>query len=129
MQWHTTAVPRLCGDCPLFRMLLWGVHRLNGAKPLGQVAMSMKVSSVAYKLTGERAAVATLAALHARNGLQCTWLAVRQCAQSVWATAGKKMNPHLIRDMIVTYLRGQEDVTEHELEVPAAVGVPPTRLS
>ena len=83
MQSHTTAVPRLCGDFPLF-MLQLGVHRLNGAKPLGQVAMSMKVSSVAYKLTGERAAVATLAALHARNGLQCTWLAVRQCAQSVW---------------------------------------------
>ena len=51
------------------------------------------------------------------------------CTVCLGRTAGKKMNPHLIRDMIVTYLRGQEDVTEHELEVPAAVGVPPTRLS
>ena len=39
------------------------------------------------------------------------------CTVCLGRTAGKKMNPHLIRDMIVTYLRGQEDVTEHELEV------------
>ena len=51
------------------------------------------------------------------------------CTVCLGWTAGKKMNPHLIRDMIVTYLRGQEDVTEHELEVSAAVGVPLIRLT
>jgi hypothetical protein len=32
---------------------------------------------------------------------------------------GKKTNPGLVRDMIVAYLRRQEDITEHELEALA----------
>ena len=106
------------------------MHRLNGAKPLGQVAMSMKVSSVAYKLTGEPLSQRWLRCTHETDCNAHDWPCDSVHSLSgMDGTAGKKMNPHLIRDMIVTYLRGQEDVTEHELEVPTAVGVPPIRLT
>ena len=37
---------------------------------------------------------------------------------SAWRISGKKCNPHLVRDMIVTYLRGT-GASERELEALA----------
>jgi len=68
---------------------------------------------------------ATLAPRHnyvftARGGGPLTGQAVhRLFERAAFRVAGKKLNPHLVRDMIVTHLRGRGDATERELEALA----------